>query len=122
MATQETMKMVKERKQQAAELIRFANPKSRIRPSVERVIQVVSGKIPYKTSIPCVTSVTATYYSKNSLIETARLRVETAFHGAWEVTAYKNLVGRSEQERQADSVADFPSGLFKVFADKIKGE
>lgn len=121
MATKETMKLVKERKQQSADLIRYANPKSRTRPCLERVVQIVGDKIPYKgITRPVVTNTIVTYYSCNSLIKTARFRVETAFHGAWEITAYQHRRGQSKEERQADNNSTFPSGLFTIFADKIK--
>ena len=121
MANKEILQIIKERKQQTSDLVRYANPKSRTRPCIERVIQIVSDKIPYSgITRPVVTGATTTYYSRNSLIKTARFRVETAFHGAWEVTAYQHLKGRSNEERQADNNSTFPSGLFTIFTNKIK--
>jgi hypothetical protein len=121
MANKEILQLIKERKQQTSDLVRYANPKSKTRPCIERVLQIVSAKIPYKgLTRPVVTSAAVTYYSRNQIIKTARFRVETAFHGAWEISAYQHLKGRSKEERQADNNSTFPSGLFTIFADRIK--
>lgn len=117
--TREMMKRVKESKQRAAELIQYANPKSRRRSTIERITELLSGHIPYSGEKPVITSVSVMEYHRNDIIESAHFKVETAEGKAFKITAYKDLKGRTPEEKEADKTAEFPSGLFNIFHDEI---
>lgn len=117
--TRETMKRIKESKQRAAELVRYANPKSRKRPTMEHITEIMERNIPYCGEKPVITNIRVMEYHKNSIIETAYFRVDTADGKAFKITACKNLKGRTPEEKEADKTAQFPSGLFNIFHDEI---
>lgn len=117
--TRDTQKRIKESKQRAAELVRYANPKSKNRPAIELVTEILSMNIPYRTEKPVITGVAVTYYHKNSIIKTARFKVETADGKVFEITAYQHLKGRTPEEKEADKTATFPSGMFNIFHEQI---
>ena len=48
---------IKENKQRAAELISFANPKSKNRPTIERVTEIISRHIPYRIEKPVIINI-----------------------------------------------------------------
>lgn len=117
----EMLKRVKEVRQEAAELVRYANPRSRIRPTYEWVVEKMVRHIPYGCGArPVIKSVTVKSYECNRIIKTARFLVETESRGTWEITAYEDRVARTPAEREADKEASFPSGLFKIFHDKVE--
>lgn len=118
--TRDTMKRIKESKQRAAELIRYANPRSKSEPTAERVEELLLTHIPYRTERPTITSFEVTRYNVNRLIRSARFLVETSDGKTWEIDAYEHLKGRTPEEKEADKVATFPSGLFNVFHSEIK--
>lgn len=68
---------------------------------------------------PVITDISVTEYHKNSIIETAYFKVNTADGRTFEITAYKNLKGRTPEEKEADRTATFPSGLFTIFHGEI---
>lgn len=117
--TREMLKMVKESKQRAAELVRFANPKSKNRPSVERVTEILSNNIPYCGEKPVITNISVTEYHKNNIIKSAHFMVETANGKVFKISAYQHLKGRTQEEKEADKSATFPSGLFNIFHFEI---
>lgn len=117
--TRETMKRIKESKQRAAELVRYANPKSRKRPTMERITEIMERNIPYCGQKPIITNISVTEYHKNNIIETAYFRVDTTDGKAFKITAYKNLKGRTPEKKEADKTAEFPSGLFNIFHEEI---
>lgn len=110
---------IKKSKQEASELIKYANPKSRNRPSLERVTDIVSRRIPYRLDKPIITSISITSYSRNNLIKTARFKVETAAGKVFEISAYQYLTGRTQEQKEEDKTATFPSGLFNIFHSVI---
>jgi CYTH domain-containing protein len=116
--TREMMKRIKESKQRAAELVRYANPKSKSKPSIEHVTEILAGSIPYRTERPVITNINITRYSVNRLIRTARFLVETVQGETWEIDAYENLTGRTLEEKEQDKAATYPSGLFNIFHKK----
>lgn len=118
--TREMMKQIKERKERAAELTRYANPKSKNRPTAERITEILAMHIPYRGEKPTIAAINVTEYHKNSLIETVRIRVDTADGKAFIITAYNHLKGRTPEEKVADKTATFPSGLFVIFHDEVK--
>ncbi len=115
----EMLELVKDSKQRAAELVRFANPKSKTRPSIERVIEILLRSIPYCEEKPVITNFSVTEYHKNSLIKVARFKVETVEGKVFEISAYQHLKGRTQEEKEADKTATFPSGLFNIFHKEI---
>ena len=117
--TREMMKRIRERKQLAAELVQYANPKSRKRSSVERITEILERYIPYSGEKPVITNISVTGYHKNSIIEIAYFRAHTADDKSFEITACKELKGRTPEEKEADKTAQFPSGLFNVFYKEI---
>ena len=117
--TRETQKRIKESKQRAAALVRYANPKSKIRPSLETVTKILLMSIPYRTIKPVITKVEVIRYSQNPLIKCAYYRVETANGKIFNIDAYQYLKGRTQEEKEADKTATFPSGLFNIFHDEI---
>ena len=121
--TREMMKRIRERKQEAAELVRYATPRTgRIHnwPSKEHVAEILIQHIPYMTERPTITDFRVLYYNRNRIIKSAKYRVETSDGKAWEIDAYENLTGRTPQQKEEDKTADFPSGLFKIFHEEIK--
>ena len=117
--TREMQKRIKESKQRAAELVRYANPKSKINPSLEAVTKILLMSIPYRTIKPVITKVEVIRYSQNPIIKCAYFRVETADDKAFEISVYQYLTGRTKEEKEADKTATFPSGLFNIFHDEI---
>jgi len=111
--------MIKNSKQTAAELVSYANPKSRKRPSIERVKEILSGRVPYRGEKPVITNVSITEYGKNILLKWAYFKVETADGKVWKITAYQHLKGRTQEEKETDKTATFPSGLFNIFHAEI---
>lgn len=118
--TREMQKMIMESKQQAAELIRFANPKSKNTSSIGRVTEILSNNIPYcNGEKPVITNISVSRYSKNRIIKSAQFRVKTADGKVFKIDAYQNLTGRTQEEKEADKTATFPSGLFNIFYSEI---
>lgn len=117
--TRDMQKSIKGNKQRAAELVRYANPKSKNRPSIERITEILSMHVPYCGKKPAITNFSVMSYHKNSIIKTAYYRVELDNGKAWKITAYQHLKGRTPEEKEADKTATFPSGLFNIFHDEI---
>ena len=117
--TREMQKIIRERKHEAAELVRYANPRSKKRPSLKWVTKVLSSHIPYCVVKPVITNVSVMDYNKNRIIKYACFRIETDIGRVFEVRAYQNLKGRTQEEKEADKTANFPSGLFKIFGSVI---
>lgn len=119
--TREMMNSIKRNKQEAAELVRFANPKSKTRPTIERINEIMMGRVPYAYSEgkPVITNITVKEYNRNRIIKSARFIVTLANGKVWEITAYEHLKGRTPEEREADKTANYPSGLFRIFHDEI---
>lgn len=119
--TREMLKMVKENKQRAAELVRYANPKSKKKPSIESVTEILLASIPYNYSEgkPVIVKFSVIRWNVNRLIRSAKFQIETLNGKTWEIDAYENLTGRTPEEKEADKVATFPSGLFRIFHKEI---
>jgi hypothetical protein len=117
--TREMLRMVKENKERAAELVRYANPRSKSKPSVERITELLQVHIPYKTDRPVVTSFSVIRWNRNPIIRSAQYKVETADGKVWRIDAYEHLKGRTLEEKEADKTATFPSGLFNIFHSEI---
>ena len=119
--TREMLKMVKESKQRAAELVRYANPKSKSKPSIEHITEILTASIPYKYSEgkPVITSFNVTRWNVNHIIRSARFQVETSNGKTWKIDAYEQLKGRTTEEKEYDKTATFPSGLFNIYHSEI---
>jgi len=119
--TREMQKLVKKRKAEAAALVRFANPKSRTRPKIETITEILSRKIPYDFSEgnPEIISIEVISFSRNRIIKAAYFKVKISSGKVWEISAYENLTGRTPEEKEADKTATFPSGLYNVFRRDI---
>ena len=106
-------------KKEAAELVRFANPKTRAKtmPTVTRVFEILEKKIPYRSSEkrPAIMSIKDTKYHANKIQKSATIIVEASDGKTYEFTAYQSLIPQSQEEREADKKAAFPRGLFKIF-------
>lgn len=120
--TREMQQSIKLRKAQAATLVKYANPKSRSKPTADEVNAILVRHIPYTFTEgkPIITNVEVTHYSKNTLIAVSRFMVELSNGKVWEISAYQHLKDtRTPEEKEADKTANFPSGLFTIgHADK----
>lgn len=118
--TRETMKRIRESKARAALLVRYANPKSKSKPTEKEVLEILSRNIPYCGTVrPVIEKFTVTEFHRNPIIKTARYIVELDNGKRYKITAYENLKGRTPEEKEADKTATFPSGLFNIFHDEI---
>jgi len=119
----EMQKMVTENKRKAAELIRYARPNNgrnmKSRPTVERVTEILSAFIPYNIEKPVIANISVMEYNRNDIIKSAHFRVETANGKVFKISAYQHLKGRTQEEKEADKTATFPSGLFNIFHSEI---
>jgi hypothetical protein len=117
--TREMLKMVKESKQRSSELIRYANPKSKNRPSIESVTEILLSNIPYSGQRPVITTFIVTDYNKNDIIKSAHFNVEIENGKTFEITAYQHLKGRTQEEKEIDKTTSFPSRLFNIFHAEV---
>jgi hypothetical protein len=116
--------LVKRNKEKAKTLVRYANPRTRKRPSVDEVKAILQERIPYdfggeKPTVPPILDIRVKSYSANSIQKSAHIIVTTS-HGAFEFSAYQHLVGRTPEEIEADKQTSFPSGLFTIFRDPVR--
>jgi hypothetical protein len=116
----EMQRRIRERKQEAAELIRYANVKSKTHPTIERVTEIISQHIPYSGEKPSITSIEVIECHKNDIIRSAYFKVVVSNGKAFKISAYQNLKGRTQIEKEADKTETFPSGLFNIFHDEIR--
>lgn len=113
-------KRIRESKAKAALLVRYANPKSKSKPTDEQVLEVLKCHIPYcGTNRPTIKKFTVTEFNRNTIIKTAHFLVELDNGKKWDISAYENLKGRTLEQKEADKTATFPSGLFNIFHDEI---
>lgn len=119
--TREMQKAIKERKAEAALLVRYANPKSKSKPTTEQVLEVLKRHIPYCGTIrPAIEKFAVTEFNRNPIQRSAHFIVELDNGKKWDISVYESLKGRTPEEKEADKTATFPSGLFKIFHDEIK--
>jgi hypothetical protein len=117
--TKEMQKQIRENKQKAIILVQYANPKSKIHPSLETVTEILSRNIPYCIEKPVITSIKVIGYNQNSIIKSARYQVELANGKIFNIDAYQNLTGRTQEEKERDKTETFPSGLFNIFHSEV---
>jgi hypothetical protein len=119
----EMMQLIKQSKQEAATLVRFANPHTqhhtKYLPTAARITEILLRHIPYGTEKPVITGFRVSEFHSNALIKTARFIVTLANGDTYEITAYQHMKGRTAEEKEADKKVTFPSGLFNVFHTKI---
>ena len=108
----------------AAELVRYANPKSKSKPPVERITELLKEYIPYRydEGKPEITNFSVTRWNVNRIIRSAQFRVETSNGKVFEIDAYQHLTGRTQEQKEQDKTADFPSGLFNIFHSELIAE
>jgi len=122
--TREMQKAIKNSKQHSAELVRYANPKSKSKPSVERIAELLKEYIPYRydEGKPEITNFSVTGWNLNRIIRSAQFRVETSNGKVFEIDAYQHLTGRTQEQKEQDKTTDFPSGLFNIFHSELIAE
>ena len=114
-------KAIKDSKAEAALLVRYANPKSKSKPTAEQVIEILKRHIPYCGTVrPIIEKFTVTKFNRNSIQRSAHFIVELDNGKKWDISAFESLKGRTPEEKEADKTATFPSGLFNIFHDEIK--
>lgn len=118
--TREMQALVKRAKEQAAVLVRYANPRSKSKPMLDQVKNILSRHIPYCNGVvPAIVSFEVSEFHRNSIIRSAYFIVAVENGKKYEISAYEHLTGRTPEQREADKTADFPSGLFTIFHDEI---
>lgn len=119
--TRETQRLIKQNKEEADQLIRWANPRSKTHPRFNEVIQILQRHIPYYGIVkPVVVDLMVKSYNINKIQKSAHFIVRLEDHREFDISVYQNLVGRTPEEKESDKTADFPSGLFNIFHDEIK--
>lgn len=115
--------LIRENKEKAALLVRYANPKSKSKPTVEQVFEIFKRQIPYRgTALPVIEKFTVSKFNRNPIQRSAHFIVELDNGKKWEISAYERLRGRTPREKEADKTATFPSGLFTIFTKELGGE
>lgn len=118
--TREMMKRIREHKAEAALLVRYANPKSKSKPTAKEVLAILYRHIPYCGTVrPVINSFSVTRFNRNAIIKSAYFVVELDNGKSYEISAYEDLKGRTPEEKEADKTAEFPSGLFTIFHTEI---
>lgn len=118
--TREMMNNIKRAKEQAKLLVRYANPKSKSKPTEQQVLEILHRHIPYCVAVRhAIEKFTVSRFSRNEIIRSAYFIVELDNGEKYEISAYENLKGRTLEEREADKTANYPSGLFTIFHSKI---
>lgn len=112
-------KRIKASKQKATELVRYANPKSKNKPSITRIQEILSANIPYVGERPTIVNVSVIDYSKNDIIKSAHFKVATSNNKIFKISAYEHLTPQSAEQKEIDKTATFPSGLFNIFHSEI---
>ena len=119
--TREMQKAIKERKAESALLVRYANPKSKSKPTTEQVIEVLKRHIPYcGANRPAIEKFAVTEFNRNPIQRSAHFLVELDNGKQWGISVYESLKGRTPEQKEEDKTATFPSGLFTIFHDEIK--
>jgi hypothetical protein len=118
--TKNMIAMCKKNRQEAVELIQYANPKSKSRPTIERVTEILNGRVLYSGKKPEIISIIVKRYNRNSIIRSAQFTVTTSEGRTFTIDAYQHLKGRTQEEKEADKVATFPSLLFNTFSTEVK--
>lgn len=117
----ETMELIREIKAEAALLVRYANPKSKSKPTDEQILEILKRHIPYRGTVrPVIETFTVSEFNRNSIQRSAHFIVELDNGKKWDISVYERLTGRTTEEKEADKTATFPSGLFRIFHDEIK--
>lgn len=118
--TREMMKRIRRAKEESSLLVRYANPKSKCKPTEEQVLSILYHHIPCCGAIrPIIKKFTVYNFSRNSLLKSAYFIVELDNGKSYKISAYENLKGRTPEQKEADKTATFPSGLFTIFHDEI---
>lgn len=120
--TREMKKRIAENKRMAAELIRFANSRSKSRPSRERVTEILDMHIPYCLEKPAITVFKVVRYHKNPIQKSASFLVELSDGRTFAIDAYQRLRPQTPEEKEDDKSVEWPSDLFKIFYSEVLKE
>jgi len=114
------LQLVAETKRKANKLIRYANPRSKARPTIEEVKKIIQRNIPYKRSgaRPVIEEIIVREYHKNPIQKSAHFFVITDI-GIFEISVYERIGAQPAEEKECDKTETFPSGLFKIFSNLI---
>jgi len=120
--TREMQQTIKRRKQEAADLVRFANPRSKSKPTAEQIKDILLPHIPYSYSEgkPVITEFSIKSFSTNHMVGYADYLVKLETGKMWMISAYDHKTGRTPKQRAEDKTADWPSGYFVIFHDEVK--
>ena len=97
--TRDMMKRIKKNKENAALLVRYANPKSKSKPTEEEVLEILYRHIPYCGTRPAIKSFTVSRFNRNKIIKCAYFVVELDNGKTYEISAYQDLKGRTPKGR-----------------------
>lgn len=89
--TKDMMKRIKKNKENAALLVRYANPKSKSKPTEEEVLEILYRHIPYCGTRPAIKSFTVSRFNRNKIIKCAYFVVELDNGKTYEISAYQDL-------------------------------
>ncbi len=89
---EEMMKRIKRAKENAAILVRYANPKSKSKPTEEQVLSILYRQIPYRGERPTIINFTVARFSRNPIIRCAYFVVELDNGKKYKISAYEHLV------------------------------
>lgn len=93
--TKDMMKRIKKNKENAALLVRYANPKSKSKPTEEEVLEILYRHIPYCGTVrPIIKSFTVSRFSRNKILKWAYFVVELDNGKTYEISAYQDLNGK----------------------------
>lgn len=89
--TKDMMKRIKKNKENAALLMRYANSKSKSKPTEEEVLEILYRYIPHCGTRPAIKSFTVSRFNRNKIIKCAYFVVELDNGKTYEISAYQDL-------------------------------
>lgn len=119
--TRDMIKRIKKNKENAALLVRYANPKSKSKPTEEEVLEILYRHIPYCGTIrPVIKSFTVSRFNRNKIIKCAYFVVELDNGKTYEISAYQDLKGRTPEQKEEDKTAEILPACLPSFTLKLK--
>lgn len=118
--TREMQRRIRESKQRAKTLVRFANPRTRKRPTTDEVMAIIcKAGVPFQLRGEVV-DFKVNSYSSGQLIRAARYTVTVSGGRQFLITAYQHMAPDSPEEKALDAKLDLPSGLYNIFSQEIE--